>query len=71
MELALENLYSSLEGNQDIYPQNLGDATEQYKMSFCKTRKNGNNNLNSKTEEEEKEGDEGGQALGSHFEVAD
>ena len=26
MELALENLYSSLEGNQDVYPQGLADA---------------------------------------------
>lgn len=71
IELALENLYSRLEGKQDIYPQTLGDAAEQYEMNYCKARKNGKNNRNSKTKEEEKEGDEGGQVLGSHFEVAD
>ena len=70
MESTLENLYSSLEENQGVYPPGLTEAAERYEMRFCKAKKNGTNNRNSKSEEE-KEGDEVGQALGSHFEVED
>ena len=70
IESTLENLYSSLEENQGVYPAGLTEAAEQYEMRFCKAKKNGTNNRNNKSEEE-KEGDENGQALGLHFEVED